>query len=370
MKVGIAGAGSVAFGTAALLEDRGHRTCLWSPSGRSTEGLGTITAKGAVEGRFAPEIARDAAGLCQADALLLALPNYGHKAVIDALAPNLRPDQPVLISSHGAFGALYLAARLADLGMRGRIVAMGTTVVTGRRSGEGVQVNTVRNRVDMCTLPAEDAAAGLDLCTELFGERFVLRDGLVAITLSNLNPQNHMGIALANMSRMERSESWSQGQNVTPNVGRLLEALDAERLALCARVGADTRTIFEHFHLSFHVPIGPISEMNQEMFRKGTGGTGPATADSRYVTEDVPFGLVTTARLARLAGTEAPLHEAGIRIFSAMYGRDFAAENDLLDALELETMDLATLREVCRTGPPAGFLARNRRPALGTTTGT
>ena len=52
------------------------------------------------------------------------------------------------------------------------------------------------------------------------------RDGLLAIALSNLNPQNHMGIALGNMTRMERGEVWSQGQNVTPKVGRLLEALD------------------------------------------------------------------------------------------------------------------------------------------------
>jgi hypothetical protein len=43
-----------------------------------------------------------------------------------------------------------------------------------------------------------------------------------------------MGIALGNMSRMERGEAWSQGQNVTPKIGRLLEELDRERLAIAA----------------------------------------------------------------------------------------------------------------------------------------
>ena len=28
-----------------------------------------------------------------------------------------------------------------------------------------------------------------------------------------------------------------------------------------------------------------------------------------------------------------PLHEAGVRMFSALYGRDFAAENNILPAL-------------------------------------
>lgn len=65
------------------------------------------------------------------------------------------------------------------------------------------------------------------------------------------------------------------------------------------------RTIFEHFHLSFHVPVASISEMNQQMHAQGNGGTGPATADSRYVTEDVPYGLALTVALGDLVGRPA-----------------------------------------------------------------
>ena len=82
----------------------------------------------------------------------------------------------------------------------------------------------------------------------------------------------------------------------------------------------------------------------------GKGGAGPTTADSRYVTEDVPFGLVPTAQLGRLAGHPAPLHEAGVEIFSAMYGRHFTAENDLLAALDIGSFPLAQLQTLCRDG--------------------
>lgn len=93
--------------------------------------------------------------------------------------------------------------------------------------------------------------------------------------------------------------------------------------------------------------------MNQEMHAAGNGGTGPATADSRYVTEDVPFGLLVTARIGRLIGRPAKLHEAGVQVFSAMYGRDFTAENDLLPALDVDAMTLQQLSELCRDGFPA-----------------
>ncbi len=328
---------------------------LWSPSGRGTDGLACsadLVATGAIETVFRPRLAHDAKELARdSDVLVLALPAYGHKAVMDALAGHVRDAQHVIISSHASLGAIYLMQLLEARGVTAPVTAWGTTAVTGRRqSGTEVRVNTVRRLIDLCTVPESRSQEGLALCRRLFGDRFQPRDGLLAISLSNLNPQNHMGIALGNMTRMERGESWSQGENVTPNVGRLLEALDEERRAIASALDLEVRTIFEHFHLSFHVPVASISEMNQAMHAQGSGGTGPATANSRYVTEDVPYGLVVTAALGELAGRPARLHDAGTKILSAMYGRDFAAENDLLNALDLQRRDLNDLKQAARTG--------------------
>jgi len=354
-RVGLAGAGSIAFGTAALLHDAGHDPMLWSPSGKGTAELAggaSLDATGALETTLTPRIAEDAATLAREnDVLILALPGYGHKTVLDALAPHVEPRHQVIVSSHASLGAVYLAQLLAERGISVPITAWGTTICTGRRqSGTEVKVNTVRSKVDLCTVPEDRSDEALALCQELFGDRFQPRDGLLAISLSNLNPQNHMGIALGNITRMERGETWSQGQNVTPAVGRLLEELDLERLEIAKALGLEVKTIFEHFHLSFHVPVASISAMNQQMHAQGNGGTGPATADSRYVTEDVPYGLVLTAALGRLTGHPAELHEAGIRIFSAMYGRDFEAENEILKALELDRFSLDDLKRAAKTG--------------------
>ncbi|MEM9223541.1 MAG: NAD/NADP octopine/nopaline dehydrogenase family protein [Pseudomonadota bacterium] len=353
MNVGIAGAGSIAFATAALLERNGHAASLWSPGGTGAAALAhqPLTAKGAFEGEFRPAILPSAEAVCDNDVVIVAVPGYGHRAVFDALAPCLQPGTQVIISSHASFGALYLAQALRERGIELPITCWGTTAVTGRRTGETeVTINTVRAKIDMCTVPSTREGEARTVCNKLFGDVFVPRDGLLAITLSNLNPQNHMGIALLNMTRMEHGEVWSQGANVTPKVGELLERLDEERLAIAHALGLKVKTIFEHFHLSFHVPIASISQMNQQMHAEGRGGTGPASADSRYVTEDVPYGLLPIALLGALTDRRATLHEAGIEIFSAMYGRDFRAENTLLAALDLGAVPLSTLAEAGRTG--------------------
>jgi len=355
MRVAVLGAGAIAYGCAAYLCREGHEPVLWSPSGnrgRSISGGAPLVAQGAIEGSFHPQVAeRCEDALRDAEAVLIALPANGHKRVMDEAAPYLRPDQTVMISSHTSFSALYLAKLLAKRGIEVPIVVWSTTVTAGRQTGDAsVNVVVVRAKVDAATLPASASGKGFAVCRALFGDRFNERPDMLAIALSNLNPQNHMGIALCNFTRMERGERWGQNENITDSVGNLLQSLDDERLAIAEAFGYKVRTIQEHYHLSFHVEPGPVGAMSKVIHERGSGGYGPTTIDTRYVLEDVPYGLLPTVLLGTLTGVGAPLHAAGIRIFSALYGRDLAAENDLLPELGLEDMSLEDLRILMRDG--------------------
>ena len=338
MRVAILGAGSIAFATAALLARDGHQPVLWSPSGRRTAALAAgapLQARGAIDGLSHPTIAETCAeALDGADVAYIAVPGYAHRAVLEAIVPHLRPDQPVIFSSHMSFSMLYLLQRRAEYGPAPHVIAWGTTVVTGRQVGATeVLVSHVRAKVDMTVLPSSAGAEATALCTALFGDRFVLREQLAAIALSNLNPQNHLAIALCNLTRMEKGEHWLQYANITGAVGRLLEALDRERLAVAEAYGVSVRTLHEHFRLSFAADGATMAEQAASLSARGADVAAPATLDSRYVTEDVPFGLWPTVCLAKAAGVPVPLHIAGVQMMSALYGRDFAGENDILPAL-------------------------------------
>lgn len=355
MRVGILGAGAAACGAAAQLSVLGHDPILWSPSGRSTTALAAgepLRATGAIEASFHPRIAASAEeAVVDTDAVMLAMPGYAHKLAFDAIAPHLKQGQPVIISSHASFGALYLAQLLAARKISVPIIVWGTTLTTGRKaSPTEVAVNSLRSKIDLATVPENAAAAALALCTTLFGERFVPREGLLAIALSNLNPQNHLAIALFNLTRMERGETWGQAENVTPAVGRVMEALDAERLAIAEAFGVAVRTIREHYAFSYQLPVASIAEMNAELHGRGKGGFGPTTLESRYVLEDAPYGLLPTVLLGRLVGRPATLHEAGLTLLSSAYGRDFSGENDLLPALGFDAMTREELAARARDG--------------------
>ena len=119
VRVGIAGAGSIALGSAALLADLSHDPMVWSPSSAGTEDLHHgVTAEGALELRFTPRIAATAEDLVREnDVVMIALPAYGHKSVMDAIAPHVRDGQHVIVSSHASMGALYLMRLLEARGV-------------------------------------------------------------------------------------------------------------------------------------------------------------------------------------------------------------------------------------------------------------
>ena len=331
MKVAILGAGGIGMATAALLCRNGHLPVIWSPSGRVAK-YDPLVAEGAIEGEFQLDVAVSCAEAVQdASAVVFAIPAYGHRSVMDEAIGHLQPQQTAIVSSQYSLSALYLAERRPDI----TVVAWGTTVVMGRPlSPSRVKVLTVRAQLDACVLPESAAATGLGLCRALFGDRFLACKNLLAIQFSNVNPEAHMANALCNLTRMEKGENWDNYGGITETVGRLIEALDDERLEVARAYGVKVRTIHQHMHLSFDLPYGSMGAMAAGVLAKG-GSPGPTSLQTRWIGEDIPFGLVPTVALADLAGVSTPLHAAGVRIFSALFGRNFEGENDLLPALAL-----------------------------------
>lgn len=352
MKVGIAGAGSIALGYSAFLRQNGHEPFIWSRSRGRTEGFSEtspLKITGALTAEFNPKVCDSAKELAEADVIVLALPAYGHRFVLDALIPHLGARHSVIISAHLSFAALYLAKKLAERGIEIPVTAWSTTILTCKPRAENTfNIGAIRAKVDMATVPARLAGEAYATCVSLFGNMFDLKDDILTIALSNLNPQDHMGIALCNLSRIERAEDWGQNTNVTPAIGRFLEALDLERLSIASGFGKTVRSTFDHFRLSFNITGQSVSEISQVMVERGSDPAGPRSLETRYVLEDVPFGLIPTLLLARLAGVSAPLHESGINILSACYSRDFLNENDLL--AELGALDLPTLKRFAVEG--------------------
>ena len=346
-RVGIAGAGAIALASAAWLRQAGHGVTVWSPGGRGAEALRTqaLEAGGIQSFSVTVEVAGDAAGLCAAsDVLLLALPVNGHRRVMDALLPFLRDGQTVIVSSMASLSSLYLHEAARQAGRQITVASFGTTVLTARRaSATQVKVMTRRKAVGVSTLPGAKAHEAVALCTALFGDGFFAQESALASALANVNPQSHGPLAVFNWTRIERAENWPQYHCMTPGVSRAIEALDQERRAVAWAFGIELGPIEAHFARSFGTTSEKLADIAAELHAKRGGPPGPVQADTRYVTEDMPYGLAFIEALGAIAGVPTPATRTIVDAASLVNGIDFRRENDLLEPLGLANETVAGL---------------------------
>ena len=356
MRIGILGAGGIGLSSAAFLIDAGHEAALWSPrrTGSAPVAGGYLESTGAVVGRYKPHLEPDLrSAVHDAEVVLVALPATARRAVFESLAPHLRDDQLVIVSAELSLGAHYLQRRLAAKAM---VMGWSTTVLTGRRSGPSrVNIGALRNAVAASVLPVEREDRALAVCEQLFGKRFTATSSL-GILVNNLNPQVHMANVLCNLTRIEKGEAWANYDGLTPAVARLIEDLDQERLGLAAAIGVEARSVEQHFRLSFDLPdTMSLAEMAAELHRLRGGPPGPTNLSTRFITEDLPFGIVPLLRLASVASVDMPLHRAGLRLLDSLCGTEHASRNDLLADQSLrELQALISLAKQRRSAHPPG----------------
>ena len=324
MKVAILGAGAIAYGNAALRRRDGHDVTLWSPSADAPRRL--------------PRVRRWWRAVPSRAAFIRASPQavptrcrarrpWWWRCRVTDIAPCSTPrrrfcaQQVVVFSSHMSLAALYLAGLLSKRGVATPIAALGTTVTTGRQAGpDAVNVSSIRARLDVAVLPEAAASRGIEVCRALFGDRFVPRDGLLAIALSNLNPQNHLAIALCNLTRMELGE----GMGAEPPHHARGRPADrgARRRAPGDRPGL--RPHGAHHPRTFPSVVrradGPARRDDACAGATLHGRERPdhARQPLRHRRRAVRPGA--DDRLAALAGVPVPLHESGVRLMSALYG--------------------------------------------------
>jgi opine dehydrogenase len=238
----------------------------------------------------------------------------------------------------GSLSSLYLFETAHSLGLNLRIASFGTTVLTARRKHAAqVHVTTKRAIVPMSCLPLRDLPKALEICRMLFGDVFTPEDNSLVTTLANANPISHVPLALFNWTRIERAECWPQFHYMTPHVSMVIEKLDAERMAVANAFGISVANVSQHLSRSFNVSEPHLAGIAAELHKRRGGPPGPIDVETRYLSEDVPFGLVFLRALGGIAQVPVPVTTALIDMSSFIVGVDFSAGNDLISTMGLSS---------------------------------
>jgi opine dehydrogenase len=150
--------------------------------------------------------------------------------------------------------------------------------------------------------------------------------GVFQTTLQNGNPIIHPAVTLLNAALIERTggDFMFYQEGVTEAVGRLMKAVDDERLAIARALGV---AILAEPDLG--VRQGYMTEANYSTGYSTAPGFRGIKAQNelhqRYLTEDVGYSMVFLTDLARHLSVPTPTMDAVIHIASIVAGEDFAA---------------------------------------------
>jgi len=350
-RFGIVGAGNGGLTTAADLVSRGYEVV--GLHDKFDEAVAPVRRAGVVrgvgphlEGTFGIPLATTvmAEAVAEADVVIVTTTANAHEEVAAALAPHVRDGQVVLLCPGYLGGTLIFRRVFRERGVQVRVHLAETSMLTYATRIVAPGVVGLRARkswVALAALPAADTPKVLDRLGGAF-PMFEAAPDVLYTGLSNINPVSHVPTTLLNLGKTEDGspEPDDFHQWMTPSVHRVMDAMDRERIAVGRAYGVEV------------LPREPFLAKSYEGVRRVVVPTqGPTTethsmVPPRYLTEDVPMGLVPIVEFARRAQASVPVIESLIHLAAAIKGIDYWVSGRTLAQMGIEGIPDAELQGV------------------------
>ncbi len=337
MNIAVLGSGNggcaVAFDCAA----QGHQVSLFDfeqfpESIKAVQNNGGIHCEGELEG-FQPVVSAgheiDKA-LDGADIIYAVGPAYSTRPFAEACKPYLKQGQIVIVCPSSCGGSVeFKNGAGLDLRDEDIVVAETSTLPYAVRLIEPGKIrifNKLKGGLFLAAVPAQNTPYVLEQVRDVYPTMSAAKN-ILQTSLQNGNPVIHPTITLMNVALIERTRGdfdfYHQG--VTPAVGRLIEAVDKERIAIGKKLGVDVVPDPE-----LGVMQGYMTEATYDNgFITSPGFEGvkaQSSLDYRYFNEDVGYGLVFLQKLGEQVGVATPIMSAVITLVSVLMDRDYVGE--------------------------------------------
>ena len=275
-----------------------------------------------------------------ANLIIITVPSTAHNAIAKTCAPHLVNGQIILLNPAATLGSLAFKKVLGDENCRADItIAETNTLLYGCRLIETGRTHIfgVKNRILTAALPASRNHIVLETLKPVFPQVEEAESVLVT-SFDNTNPILHPAPTLLCTGLIESSQDWLfYIDGYTPSIGRFVEKLDKERLAIADTLNLKLLSCQQQLEVEYDVFESNLSEaIRQNKVYKTIGGQ--KSLDTRYLTEDIPMGLVPFASIGKMLGISVKYMELIIELSEALLEKDLSTESRTVDQLGIQDM--------------------------------
>src|SRR5690242_5644327 len=351
--IAVIGAGNGGFNLVAHLGAAGHRmrlhdvddaklSALRAAGGIDTSGMGTGFAK-------LDQVTTDlAAAIDGAKVIIVCTGGQRQAGAAIALAPLLADGQIILLVQGNTGGSLAFRRVLDQAGCRVPIelAEMDNYPYSAKVLGPAkIQPVVTKRWLQIASFPGNR----IDTVFAILGPLFptaIKAPNVVHTGFTNANAMLHVANCVLNATRIEHAE--------TEGVARIYRAINAERVAAAAALGATVPTLEDWFERVYGVREATLIETFQRLTFNADGPYGgtpaPKSFDANYVAEDVPVGLMPMAAIGKAAGIPMPATRTLIDMAKLFTGNDYAATGRTLEIMGLAGRDATGIGQIVDQG--------------------
>ncbi len=307
--------------------------------------------------------------ISDADLILVTTPADSHSKIAEELAKSnaLKSDQIIVLNPGRTGGALEFLTKLRKNGAPHNLtIAEAQTLLFACRKSEekncvNVSISGIKTDVAVSAFPVKMTRTVVECLNECFGSgSFVAEDNYLKTTLMNVGAVFHPTPLLLNFARFDILLKKSADGTITkkpnsflyycegisPATADFLEKIDQERIDVANAYGIKSPSVKDWLTTSYHTPRLDTGSTEHELYFmiQATDAYQSIKASSginqRYITEDVPTGLVPISEFGSIANVPTPCIDSVIALASALYGRDFRRDGRNLINLGLNNLSL------------------------------
>ena len=257
--------------------------------------------------------------------------NY-HEYLIRKLSNYLIDNQVILIEP-GYLSTAYFMRYCAHLDL---IIAEAESSPIDCRTIEPARVKVlfknVRNPIGIYPISKKNEAMNI---LKRLDYNFTVLDSIIEASLHNPNLIVHTIGAIMSIPRIEYSKGdyWMYREVFTPSVWNLVEKLDSEKIEILKALNLKPVRYVDACKYRNSENLDVDAKTVFFNYAKNNSPPGPHVSNSRYITEDVPEGLVLLESLGKILGISTPVTSGLIEIASACLNVDFRKIGRTIDRL-------------------------------------
>lgn len=287
---------------------------------------------------YIKKITRDLSKVSQMDIVIIYIQTNYHEELIEKLSKYIVDGQIILINP-GYFSTAYVLKYCKDKDIT--IVEAQSSFIDGRIMESGKFKVGFRNaRNPLGVYPSKNLPLAKEKLDKL-GFPFHYMDNVIGAALHNPNMIVHTIGSILSIPMIDtmKENFCMYHHSFTEHVWNVLEKLDNEKMDILEKMGFERLPYVEA--CKFRNSLDDSQDAKEVFFgyaKMPTRAKGPIDVNSRYITEDVPQGLVMLESLGKILEVKTPIATSLIEIASAALGKDLRANGRTPERLGIENI--------------------------------